>query len=462
MLSREARTMRIDRLELTNFRCFERATFTFAPGFNVLVGDNGAGKTAVLEALASGLDHALGGLSAHRLGAPKGVFRVARVVAHERDGAVSLEPQFPMALAWQGEVAGQPCRWSDEETDPAVEALGSSVDPSHADVRLTTPDTARVRELVAGLARAVRGGASTTLPVIACYAADRLWTVPTDNRPDTVAPESRLQGYEHWASPDARGGRLAAWFKTQEFIAWQEGREPALLTMAREAIRGCIEGCTDVRYIGRYDALMVRFEAEAWMHFAMLSDGVRSMCALVGDLAYRCAELNPHLGGEATRETPGIVLIDELDLHLHPRWQRRVADDLRRTFPRVQFFATTHSPFIIQSLREGELQELGPLGGHPYVNRSIEDIAEGVMGIAQPQRSERFQRMIDAAKRYYGTLDEIRTHGGDEARASALKSQLDRLMEPFRDDPAYVALLEYRRELSGIDDAPDAANDATG
>lgn len=335
--------MRIDRLELTNFRCFERATFTFAPGFNVLVGDNGAGKTAVLEALASGLDHALGGLPAHRLAAPKGVFRVARMVAHERDGAVSLEPQFPMALAWRGAVAGQPCRWSDEETDPAIEAPGSSVAPSRADVRLTTPDTARVRELVAGLARAVRGGASTTLPVIACYAADRLWTVPTGNRPDTVAPESRLQGYEHWASPDARGGRLAAWFKTQEFIAWQEGREPALLTMAREAIRGCIEGCTDVRYIGRYDALMVRFEAEAWMHFAMLSDGVRSMCALVGDLAYRCAELNPHLGGEATRETPGIVLIDELDLHLHPRWQRRVADDLRRTFPRVQFFATTHS-----------------------------------------------------------------------------------------------------------------------
>lgn len=442
--------MRIDQLELTNFRCFEHRAFTFSPGFNVLVGENGTGKTAVLDAIALGLGPFVEGFTS---ALPRARTKLpdsdARFVVHESGEAINVETQWPVALDF---VATYQQQWTWRRA-------------FQADGEVSSPDWNSPPN-VQGIARRVQAGVAAgtpiDLPVLAYYRASRLWLDPTVTKDETIAPGSRARGYESWDSSDARATKLTTWFKTQELIAWQEKTEPRLLAVVRDAIKGCIELCTDVRFVARYDELMLRFGDERWVPFRLLSDGLRNMCALVGDLAYRCAELNPHLGAEATRETSGAVLIDEIDLHLHPRWQRAVVEDLRRTFPKVQFFATTHSPFIIQSLREGELVVLDEREPHPYVNRSIEDISEEIMGIDEPQRSERFQQMIDAAKDYYRKLDAIRAHGGDEGRAKTLKAELDRLLEPFRDDPAYVAYLEYRREASGVDDAPSAISDAAG
>ena len=62
------------------------------------------------------------------------------------------------------------------------------------------------------------------------------------------------------------------------------------------------------------------------------------------------------------KETSGLVLIDELDLHLHPKWQRRIIGDLKRIFPKIQFFATTHSPQVIGEARPEEIVLLTPQG----------------------------------------------------------------------------------------------------
>ena len=452
--------MRIDQLELTNFRCFEHRVFEFSPGFNVLVGENGTGKTAVLDAIAVGLGSFVEGFTSALPRAPKKLIEAdARLVVQENGEAINVEAHWPVSLGFVA-TRDQQLKWARTfQADGEVVSgwfLGSLARPP-----APAFDDA-LQGVAVGMRNSVTSGTTVDLPVLAYYRASRLWLDPTVAKDETVAPGSRARGYESWDSSDARATRLTAWFKTQELIAWQEKTEPRLLAVVRDAIKGCVEHCTDVRFVARYDELMLRFGDERWVPFRMLSDGLRNMCALVGDLAYRCAELNPHLGAEATRETSGVVLIDEIDLHLHPRWQRAVVEDLRRTFPKVQFFATTHSPFIIQSLREGELVVLDEREPHPYVNRSIEDISEEVMGVAQPQRSERFQQMIDAAKDYYRTLDAIRAQGGDEGRAKTLKRELDRLLEPFRDDPAYVAYLEYRREASGVDDAPGAISDAAG
>jgi predicted ATP-binding protein involved in virulence len=93
-----------------------------------------------------------------------------------------------------------------------------------------------------------------------------------------------------------------------------------------------------------------------------------------------------------------------LELHLHPRWQREVVEKLRTSFPNIQFIATTHSPFIIQSLRPGELITLDPDEFGEYANRSVEDIAEHVMGVEVPQKSERYLEMMKAAEEYYRLL----------------------------------------------------------
>ena len=82
------------------------------------------------------------------------------------------------------------------------------------------------------------------------------------------------------------------------------------------------------------------------------------MIALVADIAFRATKLNPHLGAEASRKTPGIVLIDEVDMHLHPEWQQLVLSGLTEAFPEIQFIVTTHSPQVLTTVPPECIREL--------------------------------------------------------------------------------------------------------
>ena len=112
------------------------------------------------------------------------------------------------------------------------------------------------------------------------------------------------------------------------------------------------------------------------INFSALSDGYRNVIKIVTDIATKMCILNPYLGKETLKRTPGIVVIDELDLSLHPTWQRRIVGILKDLFPKVQFICATHSPFIIQSLEPGELTTLDTILDEAYSGQSIEDIAE--------------------------------------------------------------------------------------
>lgn len=81
------------------------------------------------------------------------------------------------------------------------------------------------------------------------------------------------------------------------------------------------------------------------LRIEQLNEGYKIVIAMVADLAARMAEANPQMSDPL--QTSGIVLIDEVDLHLHPRWQRRILQDLTTVFPHVQFIVTTHSPIIV-------------------------------------------------------------------------------------------------------------------
>jgi predicted ATP-binding protein involved in virulence len=90
----------------------------------------------------------------------------------------------------------------------------------------------------------------------------------------------------------------------------------------------------------------------------LLSDGIRSVLAMVGDIAYRCIKLNPHLGLNAAKETQGVIMIDEVEMHLHPAWQQTVLVDLIKAFPKIQFIVTTHSPQVISTVPSHQIRIL--------------------------------------------------------------------------------------------------------
>jgi hypothetical protein len=142
-----------------------------------------------------------------------------------------------------------------------------------------------------------------------------------------------------------------------------------------------------------------------------------------------------------------VVLIDEIDVHLHPKWQRQVIPLLEDSFPSCQFIATTHSPFVIQSVDRERVQRATLGGGFGFSEegeeaRSIEDIAEEIQGIDMPQRSMRAEALNDAAERYFGLL---RDSNASDAELQIAEEQYREASEPFSNNPAVEALLRVEK-----------------
>ena len=208
-----------------------------------------------------------------------------------------------------------------------------------------------------------------------------------------------------------------------------------------------------------YNSYYQEFEAEVIIDqhtvgktlHSNMSDGLKAMLNLVAELAFRCVILNGYKGEAAVVETEGVVLIDELDMHLHPNWQMHVVQDLRNAFPSIQFIVTSHSPFIVQSIKKDELiilEEELDVESDPF-RRSIEEISSTEMGVKEVPRSKAFLEMEEVAAKYYDLIEQGKTSDNDE-EVAALRNQLNELEDKFSEDPAFVALLKAERKSSNL------------
>jgi hypothetical protein len=225
---------------------------------------------------------------------------------------------------------------------------------------------------------------------------------------------------------------------------------PGLASRMRQAFHRVLEvfleGFANLRIVENPLGLLVDKQDSTFEVF-QLSDGERSFLAMGTDLARRLTLANPGLQDPLQGE--GTVLIDELELHLHPRWQRTAVEKLRTTFPNIQFIATTHSPFVIQTLRPGELISLEDRERDSYAGLGIEEISQAVMGVDQLQVSPRYQEMLEVARRYFAILES--NSGVSPKEKSDLKRKLQSMTAPYADNPAYQALLEQQRLAAGVE-----------
>lgn len=435
--------MRIQALLLNNFRKYESARFNFHEKFTVLIGNNGAGKTTILDALAIMLNTYFQGSMLQSAGGTISKDD-ARRVYQEKAEQVFSEPESDVFLEVLAVVHDKPVEWIREIGDRGKRAK-KLVDIGSRD------------------RRAIKEGGNPDLPLLLYYGAGRLWAIHHDK--DTEKPNSQLDAYRFCLDPKSDQKAFSKWFKKLSYVELQKQKEVPGLTAVKEAVMTCSPGACDFYFDISYDEIFIKLEKEGLMPFNFLSDGYRNVIAMVADIAHRAARLNPHYGADAAKKTSGVVLIDELDLHLHPKWQRRFVDDLKKAFPEMQFIATSHSPFILQSLQVGEVIDLDrkisadsvslapldvamPAPEEKFSNRAIEDIVEGVMHVAVPQRSERYQEMFDAAKEYYNVLQGA--SDADEQQKEDLKTRLDELTAPFSDNVAYHAFLEMERVAAGL------------
>lgn len=428
--------MKIRQLELQNFRCFDQKIFEFSDQFNVLIGDNATGKTAILDALAIAAGSFFLGID--KIDAVHIQKDEIRRILRKEGETLTLEPVLPVVVSCHGSFEDvQEISWKRE-----TKTYGG----------ITTREGAKeilqyARELQNKIRIQEQDREKIILPVISYYSTGRLWVQHREVKNlKTLPPDSRFLGYKNCLTKSYELKRIMQWFKTWELASLQQGKSLGTLSGVKEAIKNSMEDWQDVKYDVLENKLVATAQDGRTLPFNMLSDGVKNMIGMVADIAYRCVTLNPQFDGEAARLTPGVVLIDEIDLHLHPKWQRRVVEDLKRTFPKIQFFATTHSPLIIQSLREGELIDLNNpdlLPAAEYENKYQEYITEYIMHTPNTNRNDRHQQMMETAERYYQMLENANNTSPEELEK--LKTELDELIEPYSDDVAYHAFLKMKR-----------------
>ena len=201
--------------------------------------------------------------------------------------------------------------------------------------------------------------------------------------------------------------------------------------------------------------MMVDFEDMGNTPFDTLSDGQRGLIAMVADIARRACLLNPHLEDKVLEETPGIVLIDELDLHLHPKWQRSIVKNLKKTFPKIQFIATTHSPQIIGECKTDEIDRVIRVteqGGelvHNAYGKDSNAVLRSVMGA-----EDRDPEITKVLEELFNHIDEDEF---DEARGTIEKLREAKAESIYEITEAEHLIARYERENKELSENNEAA-----
>jgi len=416
--------MRINKLHIENFRGYKNLDLSLHKGFNLIIGDNGSGKTAILEALNIAMGSFFLGIRNTK------TRNILHNDVHISSSEFSEEFAWPVSVKAEGVFNDEPLIWKRELTSFKSSTL----------IR----DAKGIKDKATELDAQVRKGEAVDLPILAYYATGRLFNEAKASNVlnKKIQIGSRFRAYDKCLEAKSTFKQFLNWYKSKELSKIQKGESDLSYSIVKDTIVQNIPNCKNIYFEFDEDkpqGLKIEMNDGRTLPFLYLSDGVRNFFALIADIAYKCVILNSHLKEKVLEKTKGIVLIDELDLHLHPDWQKKIVFSLRNTFPSIQFVASTHSPFLIQEaeylikLKDNAIESLTSA-----VDMSIEDIAEEIQEVVNPQWSEKRQKMFSLAKEYYRALK-----AGEDVKL--LKIELNKAMIPFSQNTAFHAIIEQKR-----------------
>ena len=351
--------LKINKLYLDNYRCFKDFTIDFHDQLTVLVATNGKGKTAILDAIAVAF-----GTFVNSTGLARGsVFNrsdVQKIKARETK-TNEMEEVYPLVLEANGLINNEVTHWSRELHKPK----GAT----------TTKDTKSLIQYGQDIRKKVVQKVDEILPLISYYGTGRLWGLKKITLNKKQHETSRLSGYIDCLDPLSSYKSFESWYvdiclaelelKIEEIeknnLDISNNEFTSIRKSIQQAVNHIVEkntGWKDIVYKKRAETIVAQNETFGELSLMQLSDGIRNMIGLVADIAYRAVKLNPHLEN-APKQTPGIVLIDEVDMHLHPKWQQTVLTDLTKAFPNIQFIVTTHSPQVLSTVKKEQIRILG-------------------------------------------------------------------------------------------------------
>jgi predicted ATP-binding protein involved in virulence len=366
--------MRIEKVDVENFRLFKNETFSFHPQFNLVVGKNGKGKTSLLYLLAICASEWVDEISGwYRRSYLRPTLNALRAEVIEDAGEIRYQYADIMRIEtlWQTEFGSSKCiqrytRDKDELWDKGAVLEGWNFQKWKSE----------------------HGEKTLSMPIFAFYQCNRLWKPKERNPVESIESAmqekyERYDGYLNFSQAYADAEQLITWLLKLNIITFQEKQEPLGWRVLQIALRQCLEDFERMDFMAKEAELIIFFRDGKRIPFKHLSDGQRTLFAMIGDIVRRAVLLNPQFGDQMLEETAGVVLIDELDLHLHPKWQRRAIEDLRRTFPKIQFICTTHSPQLIGQAKADEIILLdSPATQHPGQSYGMDSnwILRHVMG----------------------------------------------------------------------------------
>lgn len=395
--------MRIQSLTLQNFKCFDHLELDFHPKLTLIVGANGSGKTSILEGAAIAMSTLF--VKMDRLSGRSIDKSLAHLKAFSIGSTKDIQPQYPVTVKASAIIGTEEISWSRSLNKPSGNT--TVIDARHI-IDMGVHFLEQLRE----------GNTSLILPLIAYYGTGRLWDYHREKQTDVFEVNSRSNGYIDCVDGSANIKLMVNWFSKMTVQKYQNqelglGGIPEL-----EAVYSAMESCyrritgsefVKIQYNMGTRELEVAYKDPSGelMRISMnqLSDGYKSTISLVADIAYRMAVLNPQLLGQVCTETDGIVLIDEVDLHLHPTWQQQILKDLTEIFPKVQFIVTTHAPAVISTAKSENVIMLD--AGEAYEpsgeihGKDINTIISGIM-----RSTERPAAIKDLFQQFYGWVDQ--------------------------------------------------------
>ena len=327
--------MRLKQLTLENFRGKQTLDIELGEQLTLLLAANGGGKTSILDGIAIGLGEALthlpqvAGLSFKKTGdiyqANNKIAPYARIVLHATNG-----------IAWDRVTRRDKSAATTRLIQPGlgVKALRTFLDESIIDP--------------------LNAGADFYLPVFAYYGVSRaLLDVPL-TRKGFTHQHARFEALANALNANSRFKSAFVWFynKENEEHRLQKAEKSFDVSLKElDCVRLAVERMFPDLSNPHIELNPLRFvvkQGTELFNITQLSDGYKTLLGMVIDLSARMAMANPHLEDPLAAEA--IVMIDELDLHLHPQWQQRIAGDLLRAFPNTQFIISTHSPYVVESV----------------------------------------------------------------------------------------------------------------
>lgn len=381
--------MRLKSVTFNNFRCFESLTLDLHPRLTVIVGENGAGKTAILDGIASGLAPVLTHLSSadQRLtgrGIKDADFRILPFIGSRgKDPWATADYAQIMLTTWDD------VRW--DYWRPSGGTKGKEPIEKWGETAL--------KEWLQTITASYKTATPELTPVFAYYGASRgRIEVPERLR-------SAKHNYEHPTAalvdcfnPNSDFREMLAWYDLEESSELRENKNVTgedytpfeTLEAVRNTVLLLLGGVyRNPHFNNRHKFMLERVSDRAPLLVNQLSQGYQSMLAMAMDFGRRLAIANghliygsdlaldqiisateallnltadmehlPHLPETLTMSAPAVMLVDEIDLHLHPSWQQRVLDDLMRTFPLTQFIVTTHSPQVLTTVPRANIRVL--------------------------------------------------------------------------------------------------------